>query len=195
MKTSVNIRPSGLRRQQVLRLRAAQWSKVLCVALVGGWIAHGYVLSEHRGVTQRLERITREQQPSRNLLRQLIAKRAELAQLAEQEVATCQLGSQRHVLTLLHAVSQAARQTGGRLRVTKLDLTDFQHVGATGKAGAAATPGSMLVAGESLDNSAVAELHVGLQASGLFRRVELLTSKERDRGEAALCDYEVRCDF
>ena len=47
----------------------------------------------------------------------------------------------------------------------------------------------------SLDNPAVAELFDGLQKSGVFRRVELVTLKEREDKDAALRDYEIRCEF
>jgi hypothetical protein len=41
----------------------------------------------------------------------------------------------------------------------------------------------------------VVELLDGLQGSGIFSRVELLASKEREAAEVALRDYEVRCEF
>ena len=56
-------------------------------------------------------------------------------------------------------------------------------------------PPGLTVNGVSLDNPAVAELLDGLQKSGVFRRVELVTLKEREDKEAALRDYEMRCEF
>jgi hypothetical protein len=50
----------------------------------------------------------------------------------------------------------------------------------------------------SLDNPAVGELLdrlQRLQKLGVFRRVELVTLTERESKEAALRDYEVRCEF
>ena len=52
-----------------------------------------------------------------------------------------------------------------------------------------------MLAGVSLDNPAVAELLDGLQDSGIFSRVELLTLKEREDSDVSLRDYEVRCEF
>jgi hypothetical protein len=93
-------------------------------------------------------------------------------------------------------ISQTAQQTGGRLRLTKLELTNFQHLAAGGDAAAAAGAGAGLVlGGVSLDNPAVGELLDGLQDSGIFSRVELLTLKERQDADASLRDYEIRCEF
>jgi hypothetical protein len=41
----------------------------------------------------------------------------------------------------------------------------------------------------------VGELLDGLQDSGIFSRVELLTLKERQDADASLRDYEIRCEF
>jgi hypothetical protein len=96
----------------------------------------------------------------------------------------------------LGVVSQTARDTNGRLRVTKLDLSDFQKTSQSAEAGAADGRTSRLsLTGVALDNPAVAELLDGLQDSGLFGRVELLMMKEREDANGGLRDYEVKCEF
>ena len=78
-------------------------------------------------------------------------------------------------------VSQTAQKTNGRLRVTNLELTNFQTQPTTDAAGSPVEQaGGLRLEGVSLDNPAVAELVVGLQQSGLFRRVELNTLNERE---------------
>ena len=82
------------------------------------------------------------------------------------------------------------------LRVTKLELTDFQATNRSAATGAdEASSSSLLLSGVSLDNPAVAELLDSLQNSGLFSRVELLSMLERENGAGGLRDYQVRCEF
>jgi hypothetical protein len=194
MKTHINLLPSSYRRQQIFRRRAIQWSSVLCVVLLSGWAWHWCEMREHRAIAQQLEVLEREHAPTQLLLQQLVDMRARLDQLQRQEAVARELERQRNTLALLGVVSQTARQTGGRLRLTKLELTNFQNAGRGGTTTAGAG-GGLLLSGVSLDNPAVGELLSGLQASGIFSRVELLVSKEREGGEVSLRDYEVRCEF
>jgi hypothetical protein len=90
-------------------------------------------------------------------------------------------------------VSETARKTKGRLRVTKFEISSFQST-LSGDSAATKIPG-LTLNGVSLDNPAVPELLDGLQKSGVFKRVELLTLKEREDRDSALRDFEVRCEF
>jgi hypothetical protein len=127
------------------------------------------------------------------MIQQLIDMRAKLEQLQQQELVARELERQRSALTLLGVVSQTAREANGRLRLTKLELTNFQNAGTAENA--ATGGGGLLLGGVSLDNPAVGELLDGLQDSGIFSRVELLVLKESEAADASLRDYEIRCEF
>jgi TolA-binding protein len=195
MKTKVNLLPASYRRKQFLRRRTVQWSSILCSVLVSGWGWHWYELREGRALAQQLEVMEREHAPTQRLLQQLVDMRTKLDQLQQQETVAGELERQRSALTLLGVVSQTAEKTGGRLRLTKLDLTNFQSAALAGTGAATAAPTGLHLTGVSLDNPSVGELLDGLQDSGIFSRVELLVLKEREEGETALRDYEVRCEF
>jgi Tfp pilus assembly protein PilN len=196
MKTMINILPPTYRRQQVARKRAIQWCSVVCAVLMSGWAWHWCEQREAIVLSQQLESLEREQAPTQTMLKQLVVMRQKLDDLQQQETVAQELEYQRNALTLLGVVSDTARATKGRLRVTKLELTDFQNTRRAAAAPAGSAPGSGLVlAGVSLDNPAVAELLDGLQDSGIFSRVELLTLKERENSAESLRDYEVRCEF
>ena len=196
MKTSLNLLPPMLRRQQLLRRRVVQWSMVLCLGAVLGSLAQWYVLRQHHVLERRLEVLAREHQPTRTLLNELINMREQLAELEQQELVANELEHQRQVLALLGVISHAGRETNGRLRVTQVKLTDLQSVQpADASRPAASSPGSFVVSGVSLDNPAVAELMVSLQDSGLFSHVEVVSMKQRDGGDVELRDYELRCEF
>jgi Tfp pilus assembly protein PilN len=196
MKTMINILPAAYRRQQIARKRAMQWSLVVCAVLLAGCAWHWYERREAVALSQRLESLEREQAPTQTMLKQLVVMRSKLDDLQQQETVAQELEYQRNALTLLGVVSNTAQATNGRLRVTKLDLTDFQNTRRPAAAPAGSATGSGLVlAGVSLDNPAVAELLDGLQDSGIFSRVELLTLKERENSAESLRDYEVRCEF
>jgi Tfp pilus assembly protein PilN len=196
MKTMINMLPAAYRRQQVARRRAIQWCCVVCAVLLSGWAWHWYERREALDLAQQLESLEREQAPTQTMLKQLVVMRHKLDELQQQETVAKELEYQRNALKLLGVVSDTARATNGRLRITKLELTDFQNPHGTALGAASSAPGNrLLLGGVSLDNPAVAELLDGLQDSGIFSRVELLTLKEREDSGDSLRDYEVRCEF
>jgi hypothetical protein len=195
MRTVINILPVSYRRQQILRNRTVQWSTIISVVLVGGWAWHWLEMREHVQLAQRLEILSREHAPTRTMLKQVVDMRRQLKDLQRQETVAKELETQRNALTLLGVISQTAQKTNGRLRVTRMELRDFQTIGRKEGAGPGAAPAGLLLAGVSLDNPAVAELLDGLQHAGIFNHVELLKLKEREGSGTTLKDYEVRCEF
>jgi len=194
MRTMINLLPQSFRRQQILRKRLVQWAMIISGVLVTGWGWHWYEMSEGRQLNQQLETLSREHAPTQAMLKQLMEMRQQLVMLQQQETVAQELDYQRNALTLFGVLSDTARKTKGRLRVTKFELNNFQS-GATGGDGATVKPAGLTLGGVSLDNLAVGELQDGLQKSGVFKRVELLTLKEREDKDAALRDYEFRCEF
>lgn len=197
MRTMINILPASYRRQQMVRNRCAQWISIIAVVLTTGWGWHWIEMREQTQLTQQLDVLSREHAPTQTMLKQVVDMRRQLKELQEQETVAKELETQRNALTLLGVLSDTARKTKGHLRVTKLELTNFQNVGKKGdKTGSTApAPGGLLVTGVSLDNPSVAELLAGLQHAGIFSHVELLKLKEREDKSASLHDYEVRCEF
>jgi type IV pilus assembly PilN-like protein len=193
MRSAINLLPQSFRRQQVLRKRVVQWTTIISVVLVTGWCWHWYEMREDRQLLQQLETLSREHAPTQAMLKQLVAMRKQLKELEQQEAVAKELDCQRNALTLFGVISDTAQKTKGRLRVTKFDLNNFQSRGGTEAPGG--KPPGLTLNGVSLDNPAVAELLDGLQKSGVFKRVELLTLKEREDKDASLRDYEVRCEF
>jgi hypothetical protein len=195
MKTMINLLPASYRRQQIVRGRAYQWCVVVSLVLVLGWVSHWYELHEQQVMAQRLDVLTREHQPTKLMLQQLVDMRQKLVDLEQQERMARELENQRNALTLLGVISEAAQSTNGRLRVTNLELTDFQGEAATGTAASpVAQPSGLRLEGVSLDNPAVAELIEGLQGSGIFSRVDF-TLNDREDIDSSFRHYEVRCEF
>jgi hypothetical protein len=192
----INMLPPSLRRQQLARRRGIQWGSIVCLVLLSGWTWHWYERRETLVLSQQLESLEREQAPTQTMLKQLFVMRQQLDELQQQEAVATELEHHRNALTLLHVISNTAEATNGRLRVTRMELADFQNTNPPAEAAPAgsATTSGLLLAGVSLDNPAVVELLDGLQDSGIFRRVELLSSKEREDG-SLLRDYELRCEF
>jgi hypothetical protein len=122
--------------------------------------------------------------------------RQRLRQLQQHEAVAKELEQRRHVLTVLGLVSQAARQSNGRLRVTQFEVLDFQtsHANSENRNNDSRF-GAMTLVGVSLDSPTVAELHDALLRSGLFADVRLIKSNERNEGGLAMYDYEVRCEM
>jgi Tfp pilus assembly protein PilN len=196
MRTMVNLLPMSFRRKQMARKRAIQWMVVISVVMLCGWASHFFELQEQTALAQQLEVLSREHRPTQSMLKQLMKMRHRLVSLQEQEAIASELETQRNPLTILGAVSKYASVTRGRLRVTQLDLNEFQDTSIGLETNATNAPKSSLaLVGVALDNPAVAELLDGLQDSGLFGRVELLTMKEREDGSGKLRDYEVKCEF
>jgi hypothetical protein len=196
MRTMINLLPSMYRRQQMIHRRIKQWSALICILLAIGCVFHWHEVREQRAMRHKLDVLEREHLPTQTLLRQLVDMRQRLVDLQQQEVIANELEHQRNALALLGVISQTAQKTGGRLRVTNLELTNFQSphkvAGVANSSGAA---GSLLLTGVSLDSPAVFELLDGLQNSGMFSRVVLNQLTERENDEASLRNYEVSCEF
>jgi Tfp pilus assembly protein PilN len=196
MKTTIDLLPASYRRQQIVRRRAVQWVSVIGIVLVAGWVCHRVEVREDKALSQQLEALTREHAPTRTMLRQVVNMRKQLDELQQQETVAKELENQRNALSLLGAISRAAHVSEGRLRVTKMELTNFQMPAALdGANGQGVQASGVAFSGVSLDTPSVTELLDGLQHSGLFSRVKLLTLKKREEKGTALRDYEVRCEF
>jgi Tfp pilus assembly protein PilN len=143
-----------------------------------------------------LESLEREYRPNKTMLAQLVSMRQKLEELQQQEAVASELEYQRNALTLLGVISETAKATKGRVRVTKVELVGFQDTQEQEQAAVGDMPASgLVVSGVSLDNPAVTELVDGLKEAKIFSSVELLSSKEREEGEASMQDYAVRCVF
>jgi hypothetical protein len=195
MRNMINLLPQSFRRQQILRKRIIQWTTIISLVLVTGWGWHWWEMQEDRQLTQQLDTLSREHAPTRTMLKQLVDMRQQLVELQQQEAVAKELDCQRNALTLLGAVSDAVRKTKGRLRITKFDIDNFQGIPNSGDPALVAKPPGVLLDGVALDNPSVAEMLDGLQKSGIFSRVELMTLKEREDRDAALRDYEIKCEF
>jgi hypothetical protein len=192
----INLLPNLYRRQQIVRRRMKQWAGAISMILLAGWVFHLSEVGDQRVQAQRLEVLEREHLPTQTLLKQLVDMRQKLVDLEKQEVIANELEHQRNALSLLGVIGRAAQGTDGRLRVTNMELTNFQspHTAASA-GGATGQPGRLVLTGVSLDSPAVFELLDGLQNSGMFSRVVLNVLTEREGRELALRDYEVACEF
>ena len=196
MRSMINLLPMAYRRQQVVRKRVVQWTSVVCVVLFVGWSWHQFEYREALALSQQLESLEREYRPNTTMLAQLVSMRQKLEELQQQEAVAKKLEYQRNALTLLGVISETAKATDGRVRVTKVELVGFQDTQEQEQAAVGDMPTSgLVVSGVSLDNPAVTELVDGLKEAKIFSSVELLSSKEREEGETSMQDYAVRCVF
>jgi len=196
MKTVINLLPLAYRRQRLVRRRVVQWSVVLIVSLSAIGVARWYKGHEYRALQRHLAAAARMGQPAQTMLRQIIAMRGQIEKLQQHQTIAQELEQQRQVLALLGAVSQAARRTGGRLRVVKCHVVDLQATEIIeNRGGGQMHPGTVTLVGVALDSPTVAEFHEGLMRSGLFADVKLITSHEHDETGPKLYDCEIRCEL
>jgi hypothetical protein len=196
MKTAINLLPAFYQRQLVVRRRAFQWGIVLGVGLLlAAGVRWNDVRANH-ALSQRLELLTREHQPTQLMLKQLVNMRRELTELQQLEQTAEELEYQRPALSLLGALSDIGERTGGKLRITKLEITGLQQPTVANKLDQPSTGGpGILLTGVSLDNPSVAKLVTGLGESGFFARTYLVKSTELGEEENSLREYQVRCEF
>jgi Tfp pilus assembly protein PilN len=196
MKTSINLLPASYQRQLMVRRRAYQWGIVLALGLMAAAVVRMSDLREYSMLSQRLDLLTREHQPTQQMLRQLVAMRDELSELHQLEQVAKELEYQRPALFLLGLLSEIGERTGGRLRVTKLELTGLQHPSSARKSDGVGVGGSgVLLTGVSLDNQSVAKLESGLWESGFFSKVELVKSTVIGDEAGSLREYQLRCEL
>ena len=166
MRTAINLLPPSFRRQQIIRKRVVQWTSIISAVLVTGWGWHWYEMREGRQLTQQLETLSREHAPTQAMLKQLVEMRQQLVELQQQESVAKELDCQRNALTVLGVISDAARKTNGRLRVTKFELKNFQDAQAAADNGCTTARRVNVERTSRSDNPAVPELLDGLQKSG-----------------------------
>jgi Tfp pilus assembly protein PilN len=196
MKTAINMLPQVYRRQNLARRRVVQWTVVLCAALSAIWAARWYKDREQRTLNQQLEAVAREGRPAQAMLGEITRMRHQIQQLQQHETIAQELEQQRQVIALLGAVSSAALQTDGRLRVLDCRVVDLQATDAAQVRGSQTGPaGTVTLAGLALDSPTVAEFHDGLLQSGLFADVKLIKSNEMDEVGIPMHHYEVRCEL
>jgi hypothetical protein len=156
---------------------------------------------ENYVIARRLELLTREHQPTQIMLKQLVDMRRELGELQQLAQIAEELEYQRPALSLIGILSEIGDKAGGKLRVTRLELTGLQQLSAGGKTDmpvaspAGATGAGVTLSGVSLDNPSVAKLVTGLDESGFFARTYLVKSKELGEENNSLREYEVRGEF
>jgi hypothetical protein len=195
MKTSINLLPASFQRQLMVRRRALQWTAILSAGLTIGGVIRWIDLREHDVLSQQLDLLAREHQPTQVMLQQLVDMRRELADLEQLEKIAQELEYQRPALSLLGIISAAGEATGGKLRVTGLELIGLQQESVADKSGTNdGTRSGLTLTGVAIDNPSVAKLVSGLEASGFFRTVELVKSKVVD-GNDSLREYQVRCEL
>ena len=110
----------------MLRRRSIQWGTIICLVVAGAWAARWWKLRKFYELSQQLEAVAREVRPAQVKLQEITDMRQQLRQLQQHEDVAKELQQQRHVLAVLGAVSQAAQQSGGRLRVTDFKVADLQ---------------------------------------------------------------------
>jgi glycine/D-amino acid oxidase-like deaminating enzyme len=196
MKSALNLLPPVYRRQRLARRRAVQWGLIFMVTLSTIFLIRWYKVREYHALRRQLEAISREGRPAQAMLREIAGMRNQIDQLQKHQTIAQELEQQRQVLALLGAVSKAARETGGRLRLTDCRVVDLQATAATEMGSDDAThAGTVTLVGVALDSPAVAEFHDGLLRSGLFADVKLIKSNEQNEVGTALYEYEVRCEL
>ena len=196
MKNALNLLPAAYRRQRLARRRAIQWSLALLATVSMIFLTRSYQVRQYHALQQQLQAISREGRPAQAMLHEIATMRKNIDQLHKHQTVAQELEQQRHVLTLLGAVSTAAQATGGRLRLTEYRVADLQAT-ADSETGSddASHPGTVTLIGVALDSPTVAEFHDSLVQSGLFADVKLIKSNEQHAMGTELYEYEVRCEL
>lgn len=196
MKTAINLLPVAYRRQRLVRRRAIQWSLVLAAALATIGAAGWFKSHEYRLLERQLAAVNRESRPAQAMLREIAVMRKQIERLQQRQTIAQELEQQRQALALLGAISQAARNTDGRLRVVDCRVNDLQATEVDEhQEESAHHPGTVTLLGVALDSPTVAEFNDGLLRSGLFADVKLIKSNERTEVGPEMFDYEVRCEL
>src|SRR4029078_4623541 len=85
MTTMINILPASYRRQQIARKRAIQWVSIMAVVLGTGWWWHWSAMGGDIQLSQELEVLSREHEPTQTMLKQVVDMRKQLKELQERE--------------------------------------------------------------------------------------------------------------
>ncbi len=196
MKSAINMLPPAYRRQRLVRRRAIQWTSVLLLTLVAIGGASWYKHHEFQRLERQREAVARRIRPMQLMLGEITDMRLQIEGLQQYETIAVEIERQRPVLTLLGAMSAAARQTDGKLRVTACRVVDLQAIEvAETHVGDALPHGTVSLSGLALDRQTVITFQEALRQSELFADVRLMNSTRRDGAGPELYDYEVHCEL
>jgi hypothetical protein len=209
MRAFVDLLPFEHHRNALLRRRLLQWSLIcgICVllALAGLEVIEGCCRVTRRG----MEAARRSYLPVQELTRQNEDMQSELRRLQAKGTVFGQLCDERPLLTLIGLASQAARKCDGRLVIHRMSFqrheedresTDPRQKGhnqakQTPTARAEQPWATVSLAGDALDNLAVARFVVALRDSGVFRRVELKSSVGSKASDTETRSFTLNCEI
>jgi hypothetical protein len=200
LKNYANLLPEEYRRRRLVRRRLIQWtlvwSAVLMAALpLWGWQSHHLSLKQEQ-LRQRHEVYA----PTNKMIRDIPRMRSEMRELSQRDDMVRKLGDDCPPLAALGMVSQAAANSGGKVRIFQLIVdrppTQSGHL-ETKEAQQTSIdkPSLLTLQGTGVDNQSVARFVVNLRQTRAFHRVDLKSSV---RGRLALSDVQrfvVECEF
>jgi len=196
MKNAINMLPPVYRRQRIVRRRAIQWTSVLVATLTTIAVASWFKHHEYKSLELQRAAVARRIRPMQLMLGEIKEMRQHIVGLQQYETIAVEIERQRPVLALFGAMSAAARETDGKLRVMACRVVDLQaaEVAAT-PVGDALPPGTVFLSGMALDRQTVATFQDALRQSELFADVKLMNATRRDGVGPELFDYEVHCEL
>ena len=207
MKTHLNLLPYHYRRRQLLRRALGWWSCVWLTCLAGAATAYGLACYHNGRLEQDVAAAEGNAAPLIRLEQEQGTMKAALDAALAKGTVLGHVQDERPPLSLLGAVSQSARRSGGRLDVQHLGFERTEREQSEGSkpvtAGKQPQPapeqqerwGLVIIRGNALDNLAVATFVAGLRDSGLFRNVELKSCIRSSSGGQETRSYVLECEI
>jgi hypothetical protein len=186
MKHSLNLMTDEDRRAGILRESRRFWSRVLGITLVVLTCTGGAEWWHGRSATRRLAALESQYAPVQTLKDDCIRMRSEITTLRGAQQLTLRLVDTRPVVTLLGAISAAARETSGDVYVEELEL---KHE----KTGSSNSSRVATVSGVGQTITAIAQFAAALRASDLFEEVSLESTESSGEHDGTVRSFQLEC--
>lgn len=191
MKKSLNLMSLQSRRQECLRARIRQWTRILGVAviLIGAVFVRQYL--SYRAAIHTQLALESEYEPIADLKKanKYLAEQITAIQAEEQFVLS--LSDRQPTVTLLGILSKAVADSKNRVFLKKIELNNIPFEAVS--EGAASMVLEM--AGIANGGPAVSELLSSLQASLPFAKVGITSSRDFRMKQQSMQDFLLECSF
>jgi len=188
MKSSLNLMTDNAKRTAILRESGRIWSRVLggsllllaCVGAAEWW--HG------QSATRQLADLESHYAPVQTLKDDGARMRTEIALLRDAQQLTLRLVDTQPVVTLLGAISEAARQSSAEVYVHDIELERVANQ-STDKGRVA------MISGTGRSMTAIAQFASVLRSSELFQQVTLRSSGQSNPTSESSQSFQLECQL
>ncbi|MCR9116734.1 MAG: PilN domain-containing protein [bacterium] len=188
MSVSLNLIPSKLQQQAVVRRALMRWSRILICALAAMATMWGIQSWRSENFRQRLHSLRQQTEPITELKSDIAAAEQQLQNLKTENHQLLRLASPRSAASILAAVSQASKQPEKPIYIERYSFARSSWSEVEDASG-----GTISLAGTGATDTDISQFVEQLRTCGFFVSVELKSTRAKLVGEIEMREFVLEC--